>query len=129
MPTGLDTGFFFALQDKNPVALRVWQEHELATSVIVLYELQKKLLKGEFKKWLSIIRDIAEAVVVSPVNQETALKASHIGHGTGMPGLDALILSSFLEAGCSEIYTMDSHFELYRKRGIKMINLSSSSPS
>ena len=129
MPTGLDTGFFFALQDKNPVALRVWQEHELATSVIVLYELQKKLLKGEFKKWLSIIRDIAEAVVVSPVNQETALKASHIGHGTGMPGLDALILSSFLEAGCIEIYTMDSHFELHQKRGIKMINLSSLPPS
>jgi len=46
MLTGLDTGFFFALQEKQPLALSVWMERETITSVIVLYELQKKLLKG-----------------------------------------------------------------------------------
>ena len=44
MLTGLDTGFFFALQEKQPLALSVWMERETITSVIVLYELQKKLL-------------------------------------------------------------------------------------
>ncbi len=125
MLTGLDTGFFFALQGQNPVAFRIWQERETITSVIVLYELQKKLLKGEFKEWPKIISDISEAVDVKPVNKETALKASHIGHGVGMPGLDALILSSLLVPDCTEIYTTDSHMELYKKKGVKIINLHS----
>ena len=125
MLTGLDTGFFFALQEQNSLAIRIWQEHETITSVIVLYELQRKLLKGQFKEWPTIISDISEAVDVVPVNRETALKASHIGHGTGMPGLDALILSSLLVPDCTEIYTTDSHMELYKKKGIKIINLHS----
>ena len=123
MLTGLDTGFFFALQEQNPVAIRIWQERETITSVIVLYELQRKLLKGEFKGWPTIISDISEAVDVMPVNRETALKASHIGHGTGMPGLDSLILSSLLVPDCTEIYTTDSHMLLYKKKGIKIFNL------
>ena len=50
MLAGFDTGFFFAMQDEHPVALRIWQESETLTSIIVLlYELQRKLLKGEFK--------------------------------------------------------------------------------
>ena len=125
MLTGLDTGFFFALQDQNPDAFRIWRERETITSVIVLYELQRKLLKGGFKGWPTIISDISEAVDVVPINKETALKASHIGHGTGMPGLDALILSSLLVPDCTEIYTTDSHFELYQKKGLKIINLHS----
>ena len=125
MLTGLDTGFFFALQEQNPVAIRIWQEREIITSVIVLYELQRKLLKGEFKGWPTIISDISEAVDVMPVNRETALKASHIGHGTGMPGLDSLILSSLLVPDCTEIYTTDSHMVLYKKKGIKIFNLQS----
>ena len=123
MLTGLDTGFFFALQDPNPDAFRIWRERETITSVIVLYELQRKLLKGEFKGWPTIISDISEAVDVVPINKETALKASHIGHGTGMPGFDALILSSLLVPDCTEIYTTDSHFELCQKKGLKIVNL------
>ena len=125
MLTGLDTGFFFALQEQNPVAIRIWQERETITSVIVLYELQRKFLKGEFKGWPTIISDISEAVDVMPVNRETALKASHIGHGTGIPGLGALILSSLLVPDCTEIYTTDSHMVLYKKKGVKIINLHS----
>ena len=123
MLTGLDTGFFFALQEQNPEASRIWQKRETITSVIVLYELQRKLLKGEFEEWPTIILDISEAVDVVPVGKEAALKASHIGHGTGMPGLDALILSSLLVPDCTEIYTTDSHFELYQKKGLKIVNL------
>ena len=117
MLTGSDTGFFFALQEQNPEASRIWQECETITSVIVLDELQRKLLKGEFKEWPTIISDISEAVDVVPVSKEAALKASHIGHGTGMPGLDALILSSFLVTDCTEIYTTDSPFEGLKPEG------------
>ena len=125
MLTGLDTGFFFALQEQNPEASRIWQKRETITSVIVLYELQRKLLKGEFEEWPTIILDISEAVDVVPVSKEAALKASNIGYGTGMPGLDALILSTLLVPDCTEIYTTDSHFELYQKKGLKIINLHS----
>ena len=126
MPAGLDTGFFFALQDRHPVAVRVWREQKSATSVIVLYELNKLFLRGEFKEWPTIIDDIGMATEILMLRKESALKASHIAHGTGMPGLDALILSSLLDAECTEIYTTDSHFDLYRKDGITITNLSRS---
>jgi predicted nucleic acid-binding protein len=125
MLAGLDTGFFFALQNQHPLALRIWDEVETLTSVIVLYELQRRLLKGQFEDWPTIISDISLAVAVVPLDKKTALQASHIGHGTGMPGLDALILSSLLVSECTEIYTTDAHFELYQKKGLKIVNLSS----
>ena len=40
MIVGVDTGFFFALEEKNPAALKAWEEQEIITSVIVLYELE-----------------------------------------------------------------------------------------
>lgn len=123
MPVGLDTGFFFSLQEQHPVAVRVWREQESVTSVIVLYELNKLFLRGAFTGWPTIMDDISEATDILMLKYETALKASHIAHGTGMPGLDALILTSLLDAECNEIYTTDYHLELYQKKGIKIINL------
>ena len=123
MLTGVDTGFFFALEEQDPVAIRVWKEREIITSPVVLYEIQKKLLQEKFKRWPTIIEDIEKAVVVTPLTVKTALKAGHLAHGTGIPGLDALILSSLLEAECKEIYTTDRHFELYKSKGVKIINL------
>ena len=123
MLTGVDTGFFFALEEQDTVAIRVWKEREIITSPVVLYEIQKKLLQEKFKRWPTIIEDIEKAVVVTPLTVKTALKAGHLAHGTGIPGLDALILSSLLEAECKEIYTTDRHFELYKSKGVKIINL------
>ena len=123
MLTGVDTGFFFALESQHHLALKIWEEREIVTSAIVLYELQRKLLHGHFEEWPTLITDIQKSIEVVPITPEVALKAGHIAHGTGMPGLDALILSSLLEAGCEEIYTTDSHLELYRKAAVKIINL------
>jgi DNA invertase Pin-like site-specific DNA recombinase len=57
------------------------------------------------------------------VLQPQAIKAAHLADGLGIPGMDALILTALLEAGCKEIYTTDSHFELYKKKGVEIINL------
>lgn len=103
MLTGVDTGFFFALQDSVP--LKIWEEREIATSVIVLYELQKKLLQKKFEDWNTVLEDIRKSVLVIPITMDIALRAGRIAHLTGMPGLDVLILSSLLKAGCKEIYT------------------------
>lgn len=123
MLTGVDTGFFFALEQEDPVAVSIWEDRDIATSAIVLYELQKKLMQKRFEDWRTILEDIKRSVFVIPVTTDIALKAGNIAHTTGMPGLDVLILSSLLGAGCKEIYTIDSHFELYHGRGVKIINL------
>jgi predicted nucleic acid-binding protein len=124
MIVGVDTGFFFALEEKHPAALKVWREQEIVTSVIVLYELQKKLLQGHLRKWPSIIQDIQNSTFAVALTDDIALKAGHIAHKYRIPGLDALILSSLLEAKVGEIYTTDSHFELYKDKALQVINLS-----
>lgn len=124
MLIGVDTGFFYSLEESHPIAVDTWKNKRIATSTIVLYEIQKKLLKGEFDNWKSIVEDIEKAVQVVSITPQIAKRASHISHGTGIPGLDALILSALLEADCTEIYTRDPHFELYKKKGIEVINLS-----
>lgn len=123
MLTGVDTGFFFALEDEHPLAVNIWEEREIVTSAVVLYELQKKLLQGHFNKWPKIIEDIEIATLVVPVSSSIALKSGHIAHEIKIPGLDALILTSLIEANCQEIYTSDSHFELYISKKIKIVNL------
>ena len=123
MLTGVDTGFFFALEKEHPVAMSIWGEREIVTSTIVLYEMQKKLLQRKFEGWKTIIEDIKKSVSVIPITIDIALKASFLAHTTGMPGLDVLILSSLLDAGCKEIYSTDSHFELYQGKGVRIINL------
>jgi len=125
MLTGVDTGFFFELEKEDPIAISIWDNREIVTSAIVLYEIQKKLLQNRFDKWKAIIDDIKKAIVVVPVTIEMALRAGWIAYETKMPGLDALILSSFLETGCKEIYTTDSHFELYHEKGVEIINIHS----
>lgn len=123
MLTGVDTGFFFALEDQHPIAIDVWKDREIVTSAVVMYELQKKLLQGQFEGWQTIIEDLEKSIEVIPLTAKIALRAGHIAHGIGIPGLDALILSSLLEAECREIYTKDPHFELYQKKEVIIVNL------
>lgn len=126
--TGVDTGFFFALEDRNPMAVSLWKEkRDLVTSSVVIYELQKHLLKGEFAENRKLVADIRRALPVLTVTDEVALRAARLAHGTALPGLDALILASLLEAGCKEIYTTDSHLLAYKKKSVKIINLRISS--
>lgn len=117
MIAGLDSSFFFIL-DSNEEAQMVWKERELITSAVVLYEIQKKVLKGGFAKWKTIVDDIRKAVDVIPLTPDAALKAGQINHGTGLHGFDSLILASLLDAGCTDIYTVDEHFAAYNKKGV-----------
>jgi len=123
MLTGVDTGFFFLLEAQDLVAVEVWSNREIVTSAVVLYELQKKLLQGHFGNWPTLLEDIKHSVAAIPVTTDIALRAAHLAHGTGMPGLDALILASLLDAGCTQVYTTDEHFRLYQKKGIDVIIL------
>ena len=123
MLVGLDTGFLYALRDSNSLATKLWENNHIVpvTSVIVVYELQRKSLKGELS--LSLVDAFVEAVHVVEINIKIAKRAAELTHGTGLPMADALILTSLLEVGCKKIYTKDSHFLLYKKKGIDIIML------
>jgi predicted nucleic acid-binding protein len=124
MLTGIDTSYFYALANGNAIAVEAWESRELLTSALCFYELQKKLLKGDWRAWPTALEDIAKAVEVVPLTITTALKGGQLAHGTGMPAFDALIVSSFIEAGCAEILTMDRHFTLFSKKKLKITLLS-----
>ncbi len=123
MLVGLDTGFLYALRDGNSMATELWKSNNVVpvTSVIVVYELQRKSLKGELS--LKLVDAFVEAVHVVDINIKIAKRAAGLTHGTGLPMADALILASLLEVGCKRIYTKDSHFLLYRKKGIDIVML------
>jgi DNA-binding transcriptional LysR family regulator len=53
-----------------------------------------------------------------------AIKAGQVAQGTGMPAFDAIIISSLDEVGCGEILTLDPHFKLFLKKGLKITLLS-----
>ena len=118
MLTGIDTSFFYALAAGRPLAAEAWENRELLTSALCFYELKKRLLLGDLKAWPSVLEDIARAVEVMPVTAAAALNAGQIARATGMPAFDALIVSSFAEAGCGEILTLDHHFILFKKEGL-----------
>jgi predicted nucleic acid-binding protein len=120
MLTGIDTSYFYALAAGRTAAVEAWEERELLTSVLCFFELKKRLLRGDLKAWPTILEDIAKAVEVVPLTIAAALKAGQIAHGTGMPAFDAIIISSFEDAGCSEILTLDHHFRLFTKKGLKI---------
>ena len=125
MLTGIDTSYFYALAAGRPVAVDAWENRELLTSALCFYELKKRLLHGDLKAWPTVLEDIAKAVEVVPVTAAIALKAGQAAHESGMPAFDALIVCSLAEAGCEEILTLDHHFSLFAKKGLKITLLSS----
>ncbi|HOW43931.1 MAG TPA: type II toxin-antitoxin system VapC family toxin [Candidatus Aminicenantes bacterium] len=123
MLAGIDTSFFYALAAGRPAAVEAWENRDLLTSALCFLELKKRLLRGDLDSWPTVLQDIAKAVEVAPVTAAAALKAAEVAHATGMPAFDALILAQFLEAGCEEVLTLDHHFKLFAKKGLKIVLL------
>ncbi|HEX7502551.1 MAG TPA: type II toxin-antitoxin system VapC family toxin [Acidobacteriota bacterium] len=124
MLTGIDTSFFYALAAGRPGAVEAWENRELITSTLCFFELRKRMLDGDLKAWPTVLEDIAKAVEVMPVTAAAAVQAGPIAHATGMPAMDAILISQFVEAGCEEILTLDHHFTLFAKIGLKITLLS-----
>ena len=125
MLTGIDTSFFYALAAGRPGAVEAWENRELLTSTLCFFELRKRMLNGDLKAWPTVLEDIAKAVEVAPVTAAAAVRAGLIAHATGMPAMDSILISQFVEAGCEEILTLDHHFTLFAKAGLKITLLSS----
>jgi predicted nucleic acid-binding protein len=120
---GADTGFFYHIKEGDKTTLRVFQECDVVVSILTIFELHRQVLKTDILEWDGIIVLLEKSTIVMDVTRETVKRAANIAHGTGMPAIDSLILSTFLIAGCTRIFTTDAHFELYQRKGIEIINL------
>jgi predicted nucleic acid-binding protein len=124
MLTGIDTSFFYALAAGRPGAVEAWENRELITSTLCFFELRKRILNGDLRAWPTVLEDIAKAVEAVPVTASAAVRAALIAHETGMPAMDSILISQFVEADCEEILTLDHHFPLFAKKGLKITLLS-----
>ncbi len=121
---GVDTGFFLALSQKDKTALALFESPaELVTSVLVLYELQKKLREGDRPRWREALADLERVACVIPLTSGVALKAGEIAHDNALPAGAALIIASLLDTGCRTIYTTDNHLKRLELRGVEIIGL------
>ncbi|MBM3298214.1 MAG: PIN domain-containing protein [Candidatus Aminicenantes bacterium] len=119
---GVDTGFFFALRESHPLAAKVFQEEDLAVSVLTQFELRRISLRQGIP-WKDIGGPLTRSATVLDITAEAADAAARIAQGTGMPALDALILASLAAAGCRKVCTRDAHFAKYRGKDIEIILL------
>ena len=55
--------------------------------------------------------------------EDVLLAAANLSNGIGLHAMDALILAGFLSAKATTIYSTDSDFEMYRKKGIRIIRI------
>ena len=95
-------------------------------SCLTLFELKKLSLKGKIEKGaVGILSDAIQAMcLISWLDNNQILSlGAKLSHSLGMHTTDALILSGFVTAGVNTVYTTDSDFEVYKKKGVKVINM------
>lgn len=94
--------------------------------MLTLFELERLGLRGAIERRAAdTLREAIPALCrLQWLDEIEALsQAASIGHGTGLPAVDALILTSLLRAGATVVYTTDEDFERYKKSGIEVVNL------
>ncbi len=119
---GVDTGFFFSLREGDPLALRIFEEEDIAVSVLTRFELRRLSLRRAMP-WAEFRLLLTRSAEILDITGEIADEAAAISHGTGMPALDALVLASLVAAGCRTIYTRDEHFLRLVRKDLEIIRL------
>lgn len=125
---GLDTGFFVELMNGNEEAVSLWKscindEVELVVSSLSLFEIEGLGLKGKLREWEAILDAIQSVTLVVWLERDTLSLAARLSHGLGIPAIDSLILSCLVSQDCTEIYTTDSHLEMYESDEVRIRNL------
>ncbi|MEN6438349.1 MAG: type II toxin-antitoxin system VapC family toxin [Syntrophobacter sp.] len=126
---GLDTGFFIEFLRGNSTSVSVWKaliedREEAVVSCLTLSELEMLSLKRGIEGATTLLEAIPAVCTVLWLRDNDILsRAAALSHGLGISAVDSLILAGFLAERVRVIYTTDVHFESYRKKGIKVINL------
>ena len=125
---GLDTGYFMAMIKGHSKALILWDKLQKKSkipvvSVLTLGELAYLYYRmGEPEKGQRLVENIKILAIIKSVDENIAIRAASLKHGLAIPFIDALIMATFLEAGCEEIHTTDKkHFSKLTKKKLKLI--------
>ena len=118
---GLDTGFFFRLEEADGQAAAIFErirqgEDEGALATITLFELLRHGLRGSLPQDVvdQIVEYADEAFTLTGTDERAVIvRAARLAHGTGLAMADALIAASLEAVGCDYIYTTDHDFERY----------------
>jgi predicted nucleic acid-binding protein len=125
---GLDTGFFIELMNGREEAIGLWKsglddEVEFVVSSLTLFEIERLGVKGKLKPWEEVLHAIHHATLVAWLDREMISQGARLSHGLGMPAMDSLILASLVSHDASEIWTTDSHLEVYHSKNVVVRNL------
>jgi predicted nucleic acid-binding protein len=115
---GLDTGIFYLLATEHPQAREIFEEVNAkriraCVSCLCLYELTKLRHRGVIKSTTAdaLLAQIPEACDVLWLDAPAVIThAAGISHRNNIAMADALILASYLDAGCNAVYTVDPDF-------------------
>ena len=124
---GLDTGYFMAMIKGHSKALTLWDKLQKSkipvVSVLTLDELAYLYYRmGEPEKGQRLVENIKILAIIKSVDENIAIRAASLKHELAIPFIDAIIMATFLEAGCKEIHTTDKkHFSKLTKKELKLI--------
>ncbi|MFZ5571807.1 MAG: type II toxin-antitoxin system VapC family toxin [Thermodesulfobacteriota bacterium] len=69
-----------------------------------------------------MVDNIAFSARVVEVNRLIVEKAASLKAGRMVPHVDAMILATFMQAGCNEIHTTDrNHFSAIKNKGLSFV--------
>ena len=119
---GLDTGFFFRVFEGNKFARAVWTEildgREIgAVCTLTLFELVRsghrgKLPRDHVRAFARRLPELCHEAGIAGI--ELAERAAGISHGTGIPAVDALIITALADAGVQTVYTTDADLKKWK---------------
>ncbi len=128
---GADTGYLIQCVAGHPRASQLWEatkrgEYRLVIPVLVIseylaYGIKRGVLK-EAEEFVDELRLLPNVEIV-PVSLEIAALSARYRLGLGIPTVDSIILTTFLEAGCNLILTTDSDLEEAQKQGLIEVEL------
>ena len=120
MLLGADTGFFVAYANSHPRALEIWQElvdglHTLVVSTLTINEILVYFYRrgdgDKGQEWIDLMVE-ADGIAIVPVSVRIAARCAQYRHGIGLPTVDSVILSTFLERGCEKMLSTDNDFRI-----------------
>lgn len=62
-------------------------------------------------KWIDLMVE-ADGIAIVPVSVRIAARSAQYRHGIGLPTVDSVILSTFLERGCEKMLSTDNDFRI-----------------
>lgn len=126
MSLGADTGLLIALANKLPKALELWETvrsggNNLVISTVSINELlvhfYKRARQTAAKNLIDVAKTLTKIAIV-PVSLKIAELSAGYRYGLGIPTIDSIVLATFVDKGCQNLYTTDSHFRILKERKV-----------